>query len=56
LLDRFEERGPDMGLRFASSRSFMTRDTAPRGLRFGFASLTELEADAALARVRRAAC
>lgn len=53
-LDRFELRGADLGLRFAASRSFMTRRSAPRGLRFGFASMTEFEADEALSRVRRA--
>jgi GntR family transcriptional regulator/MocR family aminotransferase len=55
VLDRLERRAGEMGLRFAASRSFMTRESAPRGLRFGFASLTEFEAEEALARVRRAA-
>jgi GntR family transcriptional regulator/MocR family aminotransferase len=54
-LERLEARAPGMGLRFASSRSFMTSDKAPRGLRFGFASLTPDEADRALATLRQAA-
>jgi hypothetical protein len=33
----------------------MTSDTAPRGLRFGFASHTPEEADRALATLREAA-
>lgn len=48
LLDRLEEKALQRGVRFASSRSFMTRPTAPRGLRFGFASMTPGEADKAL--------
>jgi GntR family transcriptional regulator/MocR family aminotransferase len=54
VLDKLECHAEEVGLRFAASRSFMTRDGAPRGLRFGFASMTELEADEALSRVRRA--
>jgi GntR family transcriptional regulator/MocR family aminotransferase len=42
-LDQLEERARARGLRFASSRSFMTDDSAERGLRFGFASLDERE-------------
>lgn len=54
-LDQMEARAAVMGLRFAASRSFMTRDDAPRGLRVGFASLNEEEARAALGALREAA-
>lgn len=54
-LDKMEERAAAMGLRFASSRSFMTTDDAPRGLRIGFASLNSHEARTALAALREAA-
>lgn len=54
-LDQMEARAAAMGLRFASSRSFMTRDDAPRGLRIGFASLNSYEARTALAAIRQAA-
>ena len=54
-LDRVESRARDMGLRFAASRSFMTAEDAPRGLRIGFASLTEAEARAAIACLSSAA-
>jgi GntR family transcriptional regulator/MocR family aminotransferase len=54
-LDQMEVRAAAMGLRFASSRSFMTRDDAPRGLRIGFASLNAHEARTALAALRAAA-
>ncbi|AJA08090.1 transcriptional regulator with HTH domain and aminotransferase domain [Sphingopyxis fribergensis] len=54
-LDQMEVRAAAMGLRFASSRSFMTRDDAPRGLRIGFASLNGHEARTALAALRAAA-
>jgi GntR family transcriptional regulator/MocR family aminotransferase len=54
-LDQMETRASAMGLRFASSRSFMTRDDAPRGLRIGFASLNSYEARTALAAIRKAA-
>lgn len=54
-LDQMEARATSMGLRFASSRSFMTRDKAPRGLRIGFASLNEHEARTALSALREAA-
>ncbi|PCI53270.1 MAG: GntR family transcriptional regulator [Alphaproteobacteria bacterium] len=47
-LDEVEERAHAKGLRFASHRSFMVRDSAPKGLRLGFASLTEQEASYAL--------
>lgn len=54
-LDQLEARAAAMGLRFAASRSFMMRDDAPRGLRIGFASLTEQEAQTAIAALRKAA-
>lgn len=54
-LDQMEARAGAVGLRFASSRSFMTRDSAPRGLRIGFASLNQHEARTALAALREAA-
>ena len=54
-LDQMEARAAAMGLRFASSRSFMTREDAPRGLRIGFASLNDHEARTALAALREAA-
>jgi GntR family transcriptional regulator/MocR family aminotransferase len=54
-LDQVEARAAAMGLRFASSRSFMTRPDAERGLRFGFASLNERERRAALEALRQAA-
>ncbi|MBW7945111.1 MAG: PLP-dependent aminotransferase family protein [Sphingomonadaceae bacterium] len=54
-LDRMEARAAAMGLRFASSRSFMTTGDAPRGLRIGFASLNAYEARTALAALRQAA-
>ena len=53
--DQMEARAAAMGLRFAASRSFMTRDDAPRGLRIGFASLDEHEARTALTALRAAA-
>jgi len=54
-LDAMEARAAAMGLRFAASRSFMTRDDAARGLRIGFASLNEHEAKTAVAALREAA-
>jgi len=54
-LDQMEERAAAMGLRFASSRSFMTTDDAPRGLRIGFASLNAHEARTVLTALREAA-
>lgn len=53
-LDRIEARAREAGLRFASSRSFMTTDSAERGLRVGFASLTEREAAEAVAALELA--
>lgn len=54
-LDRMEARLPDLGVRVADSRSFATSKSAPRGLRIGFASLSENEARVALASLARAA-
>ncbi len=54
-LDQMEARAAAMGLRFASSRSFMTTADAPRGLRIGFASLNAHEARTALSALREAA-
>uniref|UniRef100_UPI0035CB944E MocR-like pyridoxine biosynthesis transcription factor PdxR n=1 Tax=uncultured Sphingomonas sp. TaxID=158754 RepID=UPI0035CB944E len=48
LLDRIEGAASEHGLRLATSASFATSDDAPRGLRLGFASLTEVEAVRAL--------
>ena len=54
-LDRIEAHGPAMGVRLASSRSFASREGAGRGLRIGFASLTEDEARRALGILAKAA-
>ena len=54
-LPRIESRATAMGLRFASSRSFITREGAPSGLRIGFASLDDDEARAALTALKTAA-
>jgi GntR family transcriptional regulator/MocR family aminotransferase len=48
VLDRIEAGAPSQGLRLASSASFASVETAPRGLRLGFASLNEAEAVNAL--------
>lgn len=53
-LDRIEERARAKGLRFASHRSYMTRQDAPRGLRIGFASLNDQEAQTAIAALAAA--
>ncbi|TDW67576.1 GntR family transcriptional regulator/MocR family aminotransferase [Novosphingobium sp. PhB55] len=55
MLDRIEAGAAAAGLRFAPSRSFMTRDSAPRGLRIGFASLDQHEARGALEVLRSVA-
>ncbi len=54
-LARIEAHAPDMGLRFASSRSFTSKPETESGLRFGFASLTSHEARHALRTIRKAA-
>ena len=51
---KVEEQMRQGGLRFASSQSFATRDTATPGLRFGFASLTDIEAEETIMTVARA--
>ena len=48
LLDRIEAGAAGQGLRLAASASFATTPEAPRGLRIGFGSLTESEAERAL--------
>ena len=53
-LDKIEARAPGLGLRFATSRSFMARADAPRGLRVGFASLNPAEAREAIRALRSA--
>jgi GntR family transcriptional regulator/MocR family aminotransferase len=49
VLDRIEDRAAHAGLRLAVSASFIADTSARRGLRLGFASLTEPEAARALA-------
>lgn len=53
-LDVIEQAMRSAGLRFAASRSFQFRADAPRGLRLGFASLNETEAQQALEAVAAA--
>lgn len=53
LLDRIEAQAPSAGISLAASASFAASADAPRGLRVGFASLTEQEAAAALDRLAR---
>jgi GntR family transcriptional regulator / MocR family aminotransferase len=53
-LDRLESRALGLGVWIAPSRSFMTRSDAARGLRLGFASLTEQEAREGVRRLRLA--
>ncbi|MDV3456172.1 PLP-dependent aminotransferase family protein [Sphingomonas sp. HF-S4] len=47
-MDEIEARAQALDLRFAASRSFMASPDADRGLRIGFASLNDEEADAAV--------
>jgi len=54
-LDRIESKARATGIRFASSRSFMSRASAPEGLRIGFASLDDSEAETAIAALAEAA-
>ncbi|WP_174296985.1 PLP-dependent aminotransferase family protein [Sphingomonas bacterium] len=54
MLDRIEGHVAQHGLRLASSASFAVTPAAPRGLRLGFASLSDAEADRALAALARA--
>src|SRR5207245_2093955 len=53
-LDRIEARALGLGVWVAPSRSFVARADAPRGLRLGFASLTEQEAREGIRRLRAA--
>jgi GntR family transcriptional regulator/MocR family aminotransferase len=55
LLDRIDARAAAQQLWVASSRSFAAQANVTRGLRLGFASLTEREAKEALRRLRAAA-
>lgn len=57
VLDRIEAQAPNLGLWLAPSHSFLAQpDTdATRGLRLGFASLTEAEALDGIRRLRKAA-
>ncbi|CUS43807.1 MAG: PLP-dependent aminotransferase family protein [Pseudomonadota bacterium] len=54
LLDRVDRNGEAVGLRFAPSTSYSIAPSVERGLRLGFASLDEAEADDALRRLRAA--
>lgn len=51
-LDRLEAMAPAIGLRLPPSRGFSARPDGPRGLRFGFASLTPDELQVAVERLR----
>lgn len=53
-LERIEARAAGLGVWVAPSKSFMARRDAPRGLRLGFASLTEQEARDGIRRLRTA--
>lgn len=53
-IERLEERAAASGLLFAPSQSYRQRDSAPRGLRVGFASLDAGEQLAALRLLRSA--
>jgi GntR family transcriptional regulator/MocR family aminotransferase len=55
LLDRIDARAPAQQLWVAPSRSFVAQTNVPRGLRVGFASLSEREAKEAIRRLRLAA-
>lgn len=54
-LDKTKERAAAMDFRFVSSRSFLTNEKEPRGLRIGFAGLNSHEAHTALSALREAA-
>ena len=56
-LERIESRAAGLGVWVAPSKSFMARKDkdAPRGLRLGFASVTEPEARDGIRRLRTAA-
>lgn len=51
-LDALENRSRDLGLQFLPSRSFSGTEDGPRGIRFGFAALDEIEMREALNRLR----
>jgi GntR family transcriptional regulator / MocR family aminotransferase len=53
-MDAIEARALALNLRFAESRSFMASADAERGLRIGFASLDDAEAEAAMAALAAA--
>ncbi|MCJ2178398.1 PLP-dependent aminotransferase family protein [Novosphingobium album (ex Hu et al. 2023)] len=53
-LDEIESKAQATGLRFASHRSFMARDSAAKGLRLGFASLDKTEAERAITALAKA--
>ena len=53
MLDRIEAHAPAIGLSFAPSRSYAVEEGNERGLRIGFASLTEQEARDVLRVLRR---
>lgn len=55
VLDRIDRDGGAHGLRLAPSTSYATPPSTGRGLRLGFASLDEREAETALRRLRAAA-
>ena len=54
VLERIERNAADAGIRFAPPESYAVPPAAEKGLRLGFASLTEGEADEALTRLRAA--
>jgi GntR family transcriptional regulator/MocR family aminotransferase len=54
ILDRIEVGASAQRLWLAPSRSFVTRPDAVRGLRLGFASLTEAEAQDGIRRLQKA--
>jgi GntR family transcriptional regulator/MocR family aminotransferase len=54
-LDRLEANLPALGVRMADSRSFAAGKSTLRGLRIGFASLSEEEARSALRTLSKAA-
>ena len=52
VLDRIEHRAADAGIRFAPPDSYAVPPAKEKGLRLGFASLTDAEADEALSRLK----
>ncbi|MGH6696684.1 PLP-dependent aminotransferase family protein [Sphingopyxis sp.] len=53
-IEKLEERASAAGLLFAPSQSYRQRESAPKGLRIGFASLDDVEQIAALRLLRSA--